>query len=389
VPLVWFVLPLLSARVRQRVIAAGTFDPNFARNRTLLALLERAGYEVVTCQVDLWGADRYEIPNRRKIGVVLRAISAYPRLVWRFLRAPRGDVVLVMYPGWFDMLVLSLLARARRMPVVFDIFISLYDTVVSDRKLASARSVLGRTCRLVDRLSIRSAQRVIADTPSHADFFAALANISRAHVGVVWVGAQDNVFTPRTGTAPRSDLVIFYGTYVALHGLPTIIAAAKLLEADGIRFRIIGSGQEQTSVDRLMRELQPSNVELVEPMPLEALPDEIAAATLCLGIFGTSDKAHRVVPNKLYECVAIGRPVVTADTEGVRSAFSDEEVAFVAAGDPEALAKEVKRLMADAPTRESMARAAHERYVREYSEGPLSHLLDAEIRSVSAPRVRR
>ncbi len=387
--MVSFVVPLLSARVRQRVIAAGTFDPNLARNRTLLALLERAGYEVVMCRVDLWGADRYEIPNQRKLGVVLRAISAYPRLVWRFLRAPRGDVVLVMYPGWFDMLVLSLLARARRTPVVFDIFISLYDTVVSDRKLVSARSLLGRTCRLVDRLSIRCAQRVIADTPGHADFFAALADVPRAHVGVVWVGAQDDVFTPRPGTAPRSDLVLFYGTYVALHGLPTIIAAAKLLEADDSRFRIIGTGQEQTTVDRLMQELQPSNVELVERIPLEALPDEIAAATLCLGIFGTSDKAGRVVPNKLYECVAVGRPVVTADTDGVRSAFSDDEVAFVPAGDPEALAKEVKRLMDDAPTRESMARAAHRRYVREYSEEPLSQLLDAEIRSVSASRLRR
>ena len=61
----------VGAHVAERVIAAGTFDPNLARNRTLLALLARAGYEVVTCQVDLWGADRYEIPNQRKLGVVL------------------------------------------------------------------------------------------------------------------------------------------------------------------------------------------------------------------------------------------------------------------------------------------------------------------------------
>ena len=96
-----------------------------------------------------------------------------------------------------------------------------------------------------------------------------------------------------------------------------------------------------------------------------------------------------MVPNKLYECVAVGRPVVTADTEGVRSAFSEDEVALVPAGDPEALAKEIKRLIADAPTREAMARAAHERYVHEYSAGPLSRLLAAEIRSALAARVRR
>jgi len=365
------------------VIVAGTFDPNLARNRTLLALLERAGHEVVTCRVDLWGGDRHEIPNQRKLLMVFRAVTAYPRVIWRFLRAPRGDVVLVMYPGWFDMLVLPVFARLRRMPIVFDIFISLYDTVVSDRKLASERSLIGRACRFVDRCSIRRAKRVIADTPSHAEFFAALAGVPRAHVGVVWVGAQDKVFTPRSGSTPAPDLVLFYGTYIALHGIPTIIAAAKLLEDDGIRFRIIGTGQEQASVDRLVQELRPSNIELVGRVPLEDLPDEIAAATLCVGIFGTSEKARRVVPNKLYECVAVGRPVITADTEGVRSAFSGDEVALVPAADPATLAKEIRRLMDDAPTRESMARAAHERYVRDYSEGPLARLLDAEIRSVS------
>ncbi len=277
--------------MRQHVIAAGTFDPNLPRNRTLLALLERAGYEVVMCHVGLWGGDRHEIPNQRKLGALLRALAAYPRLVWRFLRAPRGDVVLVMYPGWFDMLVLSVIARVRRMPVVFDIFISLYDTVVSDRKLASPRSLLGRMCRLVDRRSIRSAQRVIADTPSHAEFFATLAGVAQERIGTVWVGAQD-VFVPRPGTEPRPDLVLFYGTYIALHGIPTIIAAAKLLEDDRIAFRIVGTGQEQENVDQLMQELQPSNVERVDRVPLEQLPDEIAVATLCLGIFGTSDKAR-------------------------------------------------------------------------------------------------
>ena len=58
-------------------------------------------------------------------------------------------------------------------------------------------------------------------------------------------------------------------------------------------------------------------------------------------------------------------------------------MAFVPAADPAALAKEIRRLMDDAPTRESMARAAHERYVRDYSEGPLARLLDAEIGRVS------
>lgn len=369
-----------------RVIMAGTFDPAFARVRKLRRLLELRGHEVVTCQVDLWGGQLYQIPNQRKLVVFVRALAAYPRLVWRFMRLPRGDIVLVTYPGWFDMIVLSVFARLRRTPIVFDPFISLHDTVVSDRRLASPTSVIGRLCRHVDRFSLRNARRVLADTPSHADFFADLAGIPRANVGVVWLGAQDDVFAPQPNVVPEERLIVFHGTFIALQGVDTIIRAAKQLEADGIDFRIIGSGQDQHKVDQLIAELQPANVVLTGLLPLAEVPAQIASATVCLGIFGTSDKARRVVPNKLYECIAVGRPVVTADTEGARAAFTDREIALVAA-DPDALAREIRRLVEDSDAREALARAGHRRYVADYSEIPLSRLLDAEIgKAIDAAR---
>jgi glycosyltransferase involved in cell wall biosynthesis len=363
---------------RTRILVAGTFDPGMSRNCNMLALLDHAGVDVDVCRVDLWGAERHEIPNQGKVRSLLRACTVYPRLVWRFSRAARADVVLVLYPGWFDMLVVGTVARLRRMPVIFDVFISLYDTVVSDRKLASSRSLLGRVCKIVDWLSLRAASRVIADTPEHAHFFATLAGIPRDRIGVVWVGAQD-VFTPHPRIEMRERLVLFYGTYIGLHGVPTIIEAAKLLDAEGVSFRIIGSGQERARVDALCEELQPQNLERVERVPLEQLPREIAAATVCLGIFGTSDKAARVVPNKVYECVAVGRPVITAGTPAIASAFTPEEIATVPAGDAEALAAEIRRLLADGAAREAIAKAGHERYEREYSAEPLSRLLASEL----------
>jgi glycosyltransferase involved in cell wall biosynthesis len=368
-----------------RVIYAGTFDPAFARNRRLRVLLERGGHDVATCQVDVWGGDRYEIPNQRKLKVLMRALLAYPRLVARFLRTPRADLVLVGYPGWVDMIVLAPLARLRRMPVVFDPFISVYDTVVEDRKLVSPRSMLGRMCKLLDRLSLRRARRVLADTPSHADYYAELAHIPRDRIGVVWLGAQDDVFGPRPDVAVQPRRVLFHGTFIGLQGIETIIRAAKLLEPDGIELRVVGSGQEQTTVDRLMTELQPANVEMVGRVPLEQVPAEIAAATVCLGIFGTSNKAHRVVPNKVFECAAVGRPVVTGDTPAIRSAFSDHELAMVPTGDPDALAAEIRRLLADNEAREKLALAAHERYVASFATEPLTRLLDSELRAALTP----
>ncbi len=364
-----------------RVVFAGTFDREFNRNKRLRKFLEGAGHEVELCQVDVWGSDRYEIPNQRKAKMLARGLLAYPRLVGRFLRTRKADAVLVGYPGWFDMFVIGPLARLRGMPVVFDPFISLSDTVVSDRKLASRSSLIGRVTVLVDRLSLRLATRVLADTPQHAEFYASLSGIPHERIGVMWIGAQDDVFVPQS-VEPTTNVVLFHGTFIGLQGIDTIIRAAKLLENDGITVRIIGAGQEQPIVDALMAELQPSNVELVGRLPLEQIPGEIARATVCLGIFGVSEKAARVIPNKVFECVAVGRPVVSADTPAMREAFGADEIALVPAGEPGALADAVRRLVADGEHREKSAAAAHEHYLVAYATEPLTRLLDAQLQMV-------
>ena len=365
-----------------RVIFAGTYDPAFNRNKRLQLLLEEAGHEVLACNVELWGTTRYDIMGERKIEMLAHGLVAYPRLVWRFVRTPRADAVFVMFPGWFDMIVLAPLARLRRMPMVFDPFISLYDTAVADRKLADDGSVMARISRLVDRWSMRGATRVLADTAEHRAFYVRLTGVPPDRVGVVWLGAQDELFAPRRSVRPVSNRVLFHGTFIGLQGIETILRAAKLLEPDDVVVRIVGSGQEQASVDELIAELKPTNVQLVGRVPVEEVVNEIAAASVCLGIFGTSDKARRVVPNKVFECAAVGRPVITADTEAIRGAFSDEELALVPPGDPEALAREIRRLLGDPAGREQMAAAAHRRYVESYATAPLSRLLDEQLRQV-------
>jgi glycosyltransferase involved in cell wall biosynthesis len=364
-----------------RVIAAGTFDPSFERNQRLFALLRAGGHDVMICNVEIWGSNRYAILHQGKASALARALTAYPKLAWRFVRSGRGDVVLVLYPGWFDMFIVGILARARRIPVVFDPFISLSDTVVSDRKLVTERSLIARMCRLVDRVSLGLATRVLADTPEHGELYARLGQIAPARIGVVPVGADETVFKPQPDVVAEPRRVLFYGTYIALHGLPTIIAAAKQLEADGITVRLIGSGQEQQTVDRLLTDLQPTNVDTIEWIPFEQLPREIASATLCLGIFGTTDKARRVIPNKVFQCLAVGRPVLTGDTPAIRTAFTPAQVATSATGDASALAHTIRHLVYDTDAREALARAGHRHFREAFSSKTIGHALDTELQT--------
>jgi glycosyltransferase involved in cell wall biosynthesis len=240
--------------------------------------------------------------------------------------------------------------------------------------------------RAADRIACRLADRVLVDTPAHADYFATATGVPRDRFRVLWLGAQEDVFRPVPDVATVPKLVVFHGTFVPLQGLPTIIRAAKLLEKDGIRFRIVGDGQERDVVHSLVEELDVRNVELPGRVPLESVPREIGAAALCLGIFGTSEKAGRVVPNKVFECLAVGRPVVTADTDAIRAAFPEGEVAVVPPGDPASLAELIRTLLGHPAGLASLAAAGHKRYRRDYSEHALGKLLAGYVEELVGRR---
>jgi len=90
----------------------------------------------------------------------------------------------------------------------------------------------------------------------------------------------------------------------------------------------------------------------------ERLAEELHRASCALGIFGTSTKAARVIPNKVFQALACARPVVTADTPAARELLTDgADAILVPPGDAQALAGAVRRLAADAALAERVARA--------------------------------
>jgi glycosyltransferase involved in cell wall biosynthesis len=175
---------------------------------------------------------------------------------------------------------------------------------------------------------------------------------------VCFVGSEDRLFGP--GWTPQEDFTaLFVGKLMPLHGLETILAAARL--APEVRFRVIGSGQ----LDRLLDE-RPPNVEHVPWVEYEQLPAELHRASCALGIFGTSAKAARVIPNKAFQAIACGTPLITADTPAARELLRDGQSALlVPPGDPEALAAALLRVVELGPTLSAGGRSAYEAHASE------------------------
>ena len=197
-------------------------------------------------------------------------------------RRERFDAVIVGYPGHFDVPAARRIARGR--PVVFNPLVSLHETLVEDRGRFGAGSPAAGILRQVDRLALRRADLVVADTAQNARHFAELGELDAGRLAVCFVGAEERLFRP--GWQPAQEFrALFVGKLIPLHGLETILAAARL--APELQFRVVGSGQ----LDALMAE-RPPNVEWIDWIEYEQLPGELQRAGCALGVFGTSPKTR-------------------------------------------------------------------------------------------------
>ena len=313
-----------------RVLAFGTYERRYPRNAQVLACLQRAGVEIVERHVPVW--EGHEHKFGAGAGALARLAFAETRL---FVQRPGEpfDLVLVGYPGHLDLPAARRTARGR--PVVFNPLVSLWDTLVADRRRFRPDSPGARALRAIDRAAFSGADLVVADTEAHAVLF---RELGARRVEVCLVGAEERLFKPgwRGG-----DRFLFVGKLIPLHGLETILAAARLVP--DLRFNVVGSGQLQ----RLLAE-RPPNVDWTSWLPYEQLPAVLRGSRAALGIFGTTPKAARVIPNKAFQALACGTPLVTADTPAARELLVDGESALlVPPGDPEALAEALRRLAAD------------------------------------------
>ena len=342
-----------------RVLYFGTYERDYPRNAQVIAGLRNAGVDVVTRHVPVWDGQTHKFALGP--GSAVRLARAELRLAKR--PDVDFDVLVVGYPGHLDMATARRVAGRR--PLVFNPLVSLYDTFVLDRARWKPGSLPARALETIDRYALRAADVVVADTENHADYFASLGRIPRGRVEVILLGADESRFTPGW-VQPEVFSCFFHGKLIPVHGLETILAAARLVPE--VRFTMTGTGQ----LSGLLESDRPANVEWLGWVPDERIPLELHRCGCALGIFGTSEKASRVIANKAFEALASGAPLLTADTPGARELLVDGQSALlVPPGDPAALAAAIRRLAADPQLARDVARAGHEAFTSRASAGVL------------------
>lgn len=337
----------------------------YARNQVLLHALQRFA------DVDVIAGHKGRSLSVNGLDVARRAA---PLLLRR-----RYDLVFI---GFYGHLILRLLTPLIRAPLLFDAFVSTYDTLCFDRQLYTPNSPAGRMAFWLDRANCLRADHVLLDTRSHVDYFVETFDLPRDRFDALPVGCSDAIFTLAPLPARNDPLrVLGYSTFLPLHGMDVILDAAAQLTDASLTIKLIGDGPLHAQMRKQAQRLALTNVTFAPPVSPTTLAREIAAADICLGgHFSSGEKAGRVIPGKIYQMLAVGRPVIAADAPGNRELLTHGETAwFVPPGDAGALAQALCVLAGDRDLRHRLARTGRALYERCCSEAVIARRLEAIV----------
>ena len=258
---------------------------------------------------------------------------------WKlFILGGRYDVV---FFGFLPQLVAPFFMKYRNQKIVIDFFVSVYDTMVNDRKKIAVWNPLARLCHWVDAYVIRKADYVVTDTKADAAYFIREFGGDRDKFRIVYLEADRAVYYPRE-QRKRKDLenrfvVLYFGSVLPLQGVDVVLKAVELLkDRKDIFFQVIGP------VSKKYRTPVQDNVEYIDWLGQEDLAEYIANADLCLaGHFdGKIDKAKRTIPGKAYIYSAMGKQMILGDNKANRELYGDKDLVYwTVMGDADALAE--------------------------------------------------
>jgi glycosyltransferase involved in cell wall biosynthesis len=357
-----------------RVCYFGTYRAGYSRNQIMIAALQLAGVEVLECHVPLWRNVGHRVQAASggwlRPGFLLLVARTYCRLIERYRHLPRYDIMVLGYPGQLDVFLARLLTWLRRKPLVLDVFMSIY-LVASERGLTERHRTTSRVIYWVEKIACLLPDRLILDTSAYVEWFADTYGISRERFRLVPTGADDRVFRPTDCSHIEDGLlrVVYYGSFIPNHGVEYIVEAAKILASDEtIQFELIGQGPDRHKAATLARGYGLSNVSFVDWVDREKLSERVADADVCLAAFGTTPQSLMTIQNKIYEGLAMAKPIITGDSETVRQALQHcKHVYLCARADPVSLAKAIDTLRHSPEKRQRLAKCGHELYRREFS----------------------
>ncbi len=305
----------------------GAYDPNYTSNRILMDGLRQNNVRVVevNANVKMTRLDRDEDMSWWKLIVrVLRKYRLITETIKHIDAIRNSDAIYIGFPGHVETFPAFLIGKIFRKPVVFNPLVVFYTGYVDDQGILKRGSILANLIKFAEKITYTLPDIVLADTPHQKDHLVKEFDIPSEKIYSLPIGADNKVYpySPKKHTDGLFN-VMYYGLYTPLHGVEHIVKAALMLrEEKDIVFTMVGKGHTFEENYNRAQDLKLQNMRFYPDMTEDTALATLSEADVFLGFLQKHATVDRVIPNKVYQGLALGKTVISADAKVIGSVFT-------------------------------------------------------------------
>ena len=390
------------------MIAYTTYIHDGRVKRHAEALAERGDHVDVICLADelqpavFAGVNLIGLEMPRYRGA---SRSAYVNSYFRFFAMAAKKALLLSLKERYDVVIVCTMPDAVVVTAILPkllgskVVLDIHDTMpeLYRDKFGGARGAVGGKLLLwEERLSAWWADCVLAVHDLHKERLEQ-AGIPARKIRVVTNTPDPRIFVPhQSRLAPREGFTIAcHGTLTHRMGLDLAIRAMAMLHDryPALRLAVIGNGDYAAAARALVDQLGLADrVTFHDAVPVERLPEMLAAAEIGLVPNRPSSATHLMLPVKMLDYATLGIPVIASRLRTVEHYFGDRAVEFFEPGNAEDLARTIERLYLDPALRAELVangRHAIERLSWDAQRAQYINVIDSLLPNPSQSRTFR
>lgn len=247
---------------------------------------------------------------RRTLDYLSFALSSF----WSGLFV-KTDLIVATSPQFFTTFSGRLLSFFKRVPWVFELRDLWPESIKSVGMMDDG--MVYRTLERIEMRLYRNASHIVPNTDAFKTRLVE-RGVPAEKISVIPNGTNFDLFTPRdadpelvSSLGLQDKFVVGYiGTMGLAHALDFVIRSIARLDDNTIHFLFIGDGAVKKSTVQLAHELNLENVTFLDPVPKSEIPRYLAVIDASLAPLKRTDTFKTVIPSKIFEAGAMGKPML-------------------------------------------------------------------------------
>lgn len=329
-------------------------------------------------EVTILRAYTYSALHKSFVHRFLAFISFMLSSFWNGLGVRNVDVVWGTSPPIFQGITAWALARLKRAKFLFEVRDLWPQFAIAVGVLKNP--LLIRLSLWLERFLYRRADRLIVNSPGYLNH---VTGRGAKRADLIPNGADPDMFDPSaSGASFRTRhrladkfVVLYAGAHGLSNDLGIVLESANKLAAGSpeVRVVLLGDGKEKPNLQKQATEMGLTNVLFLPPVPKQEMAEALAGADACLAILKPIEEYKTTYPNKVFDYMAAGKPVVLAIDGVIREVVESAGCGlFAQPGDPSALAEAILALAADKEKSRQMGLAGRKYLEQHFSRSKIS-----------------